>query len=101
MAAIEYDAIYTHSDNVVSRVIEGEVIIVPLVSGIGDADDDLFSLNETGQDIWQRLDGQTSVAAILDVLAGEYDAPRDTIAAETSALLSELLARGMIQKAAP
>ena len=98
MTAVHFNSIYTHSDDVVSRVIEGEVIIVPLVSGIGDADDDLFSLNETGRDIWDRLDGQTTVAAILDTLAAEYDAPRDTIAAETTALLSELLTRGMIRE---
>ncbi len=101
MTAINIDAMYIHSEDVVSRVIEGEVIIVPLVSGIGDADDDLFSLNETGQDIWQRLDGNTTVAAIIASLAEEYDAPRATIAAETTGLLSELLARRMIQEVKP
>ena len=33
------------------REIEGELIIVPLVAGIGDADDELFTLNETGKAI--------------------------------------------------
>jgi hypothetical protein len=40
------------SDDVVAREIEGEIVIVPLVAGIGDAGDELYTLNENGQAIW-------------------------------------------------
>ena len=51
----------TPSEDIVAREIEGEIIIVPLVAGIGDADDELYTLNETGQAIWQKLDGQRTL----------------------------------------
>ncbi len=98
MSTIKPDGIYAHSEDVVSRVIEGEVIIVPLAAGIGDADDDLFSLNETGCVIWQKLDGKATVEEIVADLVDEYDAAKETILAETAGLLEELLARRMILK---
>ena len=52
---IKRDAVYAVSDDVVAREIEGEIIIVPLVAGIGDLEDELFTLNETGKAIWDRL----------------------------------------------
>ena len=38
------------SEDVVAREIEGEFIIVPLAAGIGDMEDELYSLNESGVD---------------------------------------------------
>ena len=34
------------SSDVVARMIEGQVVIVPLVSGIGDAEDELYTLHD-------------------------------------------------------
>jgi len=53
------------SDDIVAREIEGEIIIVPLASGIGDTDDELYTLNPTGQAIWQKLDGQRTLKDIM------------------------------------
>ena len=44
---------YVPSEDIVAREIEGELIIVPLAAGIGDMEDELFSLNETGREIWE------------------------------------------------
>ena len=42
------ERIYAKSQHLVEREIEGEIIIVPLTSGIGDLEDELFSLNQVG-----------------------------------------------------
>ena len=47
------DAVYTPSEDIVAREIEGEIIIVPLVAGIGDMEDELYTLNDTGKAIMQ------------------------------------------------
>ena len=51
-AKVDLDAIYAPSEDIVAREIEGELIIVPLVSGIGDMEDELYTMNETGRAIW-------------------------------------------------
>ena len=59
MSNVSLEKVYKPSDDVVARKIEGEFIIVPLTAGIGDMEDDLFSLDEVGLAIWERLDGKT------------------------------------------
>ena len=62
---IDIDAAYKASEEVVAREIEGELIIVPLTSGIGDMEDELFTLNETGRAIWSKLDGNKSLKNVV------------------------------------
>ena len=63
--------VYTLSENIVAREIEGEIIIVPLIGGIGEDDEAIYTLNQTGQAIWEQIDGQRSLEKIADLL------PRD------------------------
>ncbi|MBI3986861.1 MAG: PqqD family protein [Lentisphaerae bacterium] len=90
------DAVYKPSDDIVARTIEGELIIVPLVAGIGDMEDDLFTLNASGNDIWRRLDGKTTVRRIIQDLAKEYAATPDAMTRDVIGLLRELLKRRML-----
>jgi hypothetical protein len=57
---ISLDNAYAVSEDVVAREIEGEIIIVPLVAGIGDMEYELYTLNETGKAVWARLDAERS-----------------------------------------
>lgn len=89
--------IYDPSDDVVVREIEGELIIVPLASGIGDMEDDLFSLNETGRAIWDKLDGVKTVEDVITELTGEFDVPKSEIEKDVTGFLTELMRRKMIR----
>jgi hypothetical protein len=93
---IKLDQMYAPSDDIVAREIEGELIIVPLVAGIGDMEDELFSLNDTGKDIWRRLDGMTTLAGIVKTLATEYSAQPDEIERDVLGLVGELVRRKML-----
>jgi len=90
---IDIDAVYRASDEVVAREIEGELIIVPLTSGIGDMEDELFTLNETGRAIWNKLDGSRSLKVVALELQEDYDAPADEIEKDVTGLAQELLKR--------
>jgi len=84
------------SDDVVAREIVGELIIVPIASGIGDLEDELYTLNETGRAIWNRLDGKHSLRQISDLLADEFDAPAAEIEHDVIGLVSELVCRRIL-----
>ena len=94
--AITLDKILAVSDDVVAREIEGEIIIVPLVAGIGDLEDELFTLNETGKAIWERLDGRRSLNDVIAELAAEYQAPPGEIETDVLGLVEELSRRRML-----
>lgn len=90
------DAICAPSEDVVAREIEGELIIVPLAAGIGDTEDDLYTMNETGKAIWTRLDGKRTLRAVSTELAAEFDAPPGEIENDVLGLVSELVRRKML-----
>ena len=94
--SITLDNVYAPSGDVVAREIEGELIIVPLASGVGDAEDELYTLNETGQAIWSRLDGARSLRAIAQELSTEYNAPIANLERDVIGLAGELARRKMI-----
>lgn len=93
---IRMEAIYVPSDDVVSREIEGELIIVPLVAGIGDVEDELFTVNETGKAVWDRLDGRTSLGEVVAALTQDYDAAPGDIERDVRGLVEELVRRRML-----
>lgn len=95
----ESNKIYKISDDVVAREIEEEVVIVPIVSGIGSMDDDLYTLNSTGRIVWKQIDGEKNVHDIARVIGEEYDAPVEEICSDILDLFSDLLDKGILIEA--
>jgi len=95
--SIALENVYKPSDDVVAREIEGEIIIVPLVAGIGDMEDELFTLNDTGKAIWDQLDGQRSLADVVAALTPEFEEAEDgVIERDVVGLVAELVERRML-----
>jgi len=99
-AKVSLDGLYKVSEDVVARTIEDELIIVPLVAGIGDLEDELFTLNETGKAIWDRLDGKKTLRDILRELSAEFEAPAGEIEQDLIGLVEELVKRRILIAAA-
>jgi len=94
--SLKMETICVPSEDIVYREIEGEVILVPLVAGIGNAEDELYTLNETGRAVWERLDGVRTLAQVADSIAEEYSSPADAIAADVLGFVEEMLRRKML-----
>jgi len=90
------EKVYAPSEDVVAREVQGEFIIVPITSGIGDLEDEIFSLNETGHAIWHRLDGKRSLKDLADEIGLEFEAPKIEIEKDVLGLTEELLKRKML-----
>ena len=95
-SGVSLDNIYKPSEDVVARDIHGELIIVPITSGIGDLEDELFTLNETGRAIWDKLDGKKTLKKVAEELAKEFMAPLEEIKQDILGLTQELLKRRML-----
>lgn len=52
--------------------------------------------DEMAVEILQRIDGKRSVAQVIDVLAADFAAPRDEIAADVVAMLQDLADKGVV-----
>jgi len=90
------DTICAPSDDIVGREIEGEIVIVPLVAGIGDADDELYTLNDTGRAIWQRLDGMRAPREVAASLLDEFETSETELEADVLSFADEMAQRGIL-----
>lgn len=93
---VRLDDAYAPSEDIVAREIEGEIVIIPLVSGIGDIEDELYTLNETGQAIWRKLDGARPLRSVAGELAAEFDAAPEDVERDVLGLVRELVSRRIV-----
>lgn len=93
---VKLDAVYAPSKDVVARDVQGEFIIIPVTSGVGDLEDEIFSLNEEGQAIWERLDGKKTLREVAGDLEGDFEAADKQIEKDCAGLVGELLKRRMV-----
>ncbi|MDF1512972.1 MAG: PqqD family protein [Anaerolineae bacterium] len=84
----DLDTVYIRAENIVSREIAGEVILVPIRDNVGDLES-IYTLNETAASIWALLDGAHTLVQIRDAVIAEYE----TTLAEAEGDLLELVAQ--------
>ena len=94
---INLDTVFVPSqDDVVARDIQGELILIPITRGVGDLEDEIYTLNETGKAIWKKLDGNKDLKAVVKELSHEFEAPVDELGKDVLGLAEELLKRKML-----
>ncbi len=91
--------IYKPSEDVVAREVQGEFIIIPITSGIGDLEDEIFTLNETGRAIWNEFDGKRPLKDAIVDLSSKFEGSDSEIEKDVLGLTEELLKRKMVVEA--
>jgi hypothetical protein len=89
-------AIYLPSEKIVTRKIEGEILIIPIEDGLADLNDAMFSLNGTGLAIWEKLNSDSDVATVCNNLAIDFNSSIDQIRADVIGFLKILLEKQFI-----
>ena len=57
----------------------------------------LFLLDEPAVEVLKLVDGARTVPDIVDALAAKFNAPRETIATDVTAMLQDLVVKGAIR----
>lgn len=83
-------------DDLVTRYIAGEAIIVPVKEGVGDLGS-IYTLNETGARIWELIDGETPAPQIAAVLSAEYEVGEEEAGKDVADFLSQLHEARLLQ----
>ena len=74
-----------------SADLDGEVVILSIDNGR------YYDMNEVGSRIWALMERPISVAALIDLLVGEFEVEREICQEEVLAFLRELHADGLVQ----
>ncbi len=83
------------SDAVVSRLIGGETLVVPVRGGVGDLAS-IYSFNSVGTTIWEALAKPASRAELASLIAQEYEIGSDQAEKDLDLFLEEMGAAGLI-----
>jgi len=89
---------YVRSDSVVSRVIAGETLIVPVRKGVGDLAS-IYSLNQVASSIWQAIARPLSKDEIVELIEQEFEGERQQVDQDVDAFLAEMHSAGLISTA--
>ena len=84
------DASFRRAEHVVSAAEGDRTVLLDPVGGA------YFGLDEVGTRIWELLPSHPTAAGLADRLFEEYDAPRETLAADAARLLGELAAAKLV-----
>ena len=89
---------FVRSNSVVSRVIAGETLVVPVRGGVGDLAS-IYSLNSVATAIWDAIAQPRSKTEIVELILQEYEVPVDSVASDVESFLMEMTSAGLIQTA--
>ncbi|MDH3598190.1 MAG: PqqD family protein [Candidatus Tectomicrobia bacterium] len=92
-------AYFRQRPDCVTRSIGDETIIVPVRSHVADLDS-IYTLNEVGSVIWERLEGQTSFAQIVACLCEIYEVTAEEAAQDAADFLHILETNGLVSTTA-
>jgi len=88
--------IYAVSEDTVVRKVQGRIIIIRLASDIEDAENELYTLNPTGQAVWQRLDGKRRLKDVVAELTDKFNSPAREIEKDVVGIVEKLIKKGML-----
>jgi hypothetical protein len=89
--------IYQHDPGIVSRLVGGEMILVPIRQTVGEMGS-IFTLNETGARIWKLLDGHRTLAEVHAQIISEFEVDSIQAEADLMELVESLEAQGAVAK---
>ncbi len=85
------DAVPVRKTGAVQAEVDGEVIL------LSPTDFSYFGAAGTGGPVWELIDGERTVGAIVAELESSYDAPEGVIRNETLEFLEALEAAGLLE----
>jgi len=91
-------SVYSLAGKIVVLRVGREPLLVPVRNRVGDLDS-IFTLNETAIAVWESLDGNTPMEAVVDRICRDYDVDRERAAADAEEIVRSLLEAGLLERA--
>jgi hypothetical protein len=90
------DTCFTKENDLVTRDVAGERIIVPIKAHVGDLEG-VFTLNELGATIWQLINGRTTARELAETVRNDYDVGAAEAEKDVADFLRSLEDAGLIR----
>jgi Coenzyme PQQ synthesis protein D (PqqD) len=86
----------TRSRSVVSRVVAGETLIVPVRGKVGDLAS-IYSFNGTGSLIWRLLEAPRELTELIGAVEREYEVGQEQAQKDVTKFVDDMLSVGLVE----
>ena len=90
------DRRFVRNKNFIFRQIVEEMVLVPIRQNVADLDS-IYTLNELGAFIWERLETPTSAAELQDDILEDFDVDAATVQSDLTIFIQELERIGAVE----
>jgi hypothetical protein len=91
------DTIYQKQENLVTRKIAGETLVVPISGDLANMQR-IFTLDSVSESIWRQIDGKQDLEKICDRLLSTFDVEKEEAERDLKAFIAELREAGLIHE---
>lgn len=92
-------SVYAKCGRLIAKEVESEFIITPVEPCKSKVTEELYFLNETGRELWERLDGKHTLDQLIKEISYNYISDfHEQIRSDLCDLTSELLDHGIIKE---
>jgi hypothetical protein len=92
--------IYRKKENIVTRQIAGETMLVPIRSQVADMQNIFALTHSTAEYIWQQLDGKQDLEHIHQGIMDNFQVENQQALSDLQEFISKLLDAGIIEEEA-
>jgi hypothetical protein len=96
LATMLREQVFIRSQAVVSRVVAGETLIVPVRAKVGDLAS-IYSFNGTGSLIWKMLASPRTVSELAAAVLQEYEVDPANVERDVVDFVTEMKAVGLVE----
>jgi len=82
-------SIVSQSESIVTRKTGNEYVLVPITDNIADMNS-VYTLNETGAFIWEKIDGKRDLDEIIAAVINEYDIDRKSAESDVFSFIENM-----------
>lgn len=86
-----YTRLSPNTEEVASKVMDGEAILINLSNGI------YYSMDKVGGYVWEMIEGTHSLAEIVEAIVGRYDISPEKAQADVDRLAAELVQESLVK----
>jgi hypothetical protein len=96
LSTVSEEQVLVRSRAVVSRVVGGETLIVPIRGKVGDLAS-IYSFNETGSLVWRLLETPRILTELVAAVAQEYNVEHPRAEQDVKQFVSDMLSVGLVE----
>ncbi|MGA8621069.1 MAG: PqqD family protein [Candidatus Sulfotelmatobacter sp.] len=90
------ETLFVRSQTVVSRIVAGETLIVPVRGKVGDLAS-IYSFNGTGSLIWQLLESPRALTDLIRAVETKYEVDQEQARRDVTTFVDEMLSVRLVE----